>query len=131
MKQRLEELKKEIALHNHRYYALDDPLISDAQYDALFKELLEIEAQHPEWVSDDSPSQRVGSVPVSGFETVQHRVPMLSLGNAFSEEELSAFDKRVTDALVKEGDRKSTRLNSSHVAISYAVFCLKKKKKIL
>ncbi|HLS16761.1 MAG TPA: NAD-dependent DNA ligase LigA [Paenalcaligenes sp.] len=103
MKQRLEELKKEIALHNHRYYALDDPLISDAQYDALFKELLEIEAQHPEWVSDDSPSQRVGSVPVSGFETVQHRVPMLSLGNAFSEEELSAFDKRVTDALVKEG----------------------------
>src|SRR5690625_7531453 len=69
MQKRLKELKKEIALHNYRYYALDDPLISDAQYDALFSELLEIEAQHPEWVTEDSPSQRVGSAPVSGFDT--------------------------------------------------------------
>lgn len=103
MEKRLKELKKEIALHNHRYYALDDPLISDAEYDALFNELLEIESQHPDWVTEDSPSQRVGSAPVSGFDTVQHSVPMLSLGNAFTEEDLSAFDKRVADALVNEG----------------------------
>ncbi len=103
MKQRLQELKKEIALHNHRYYALNAPIISDAEYDALFKELLAIEAAHPEWISEDSPSQRVGSEPLEGVTTVEHAVPMLSLGNAFNQEELSAFDKRVTEALVKAG----------------------------
>lgn len=103
MKKRLEALKKEIALHNYRYYALDDPLISDAQYDELFRELQEIEAQHPEWVSNDSPTQRIGTAPVSGFETVRHHVPMRSLGNALTDEELAAFDKRVTDALIKAG----------------------------
>lgn len=103
MKKRLEALKKEIALHNYRYYALDDPLISDAQYDELFRELEEIEAQHPEWVSNDSPTQRIGTAPVSGFETVRHHVPMRSLGNALTDEELAAFDKRVTDALIKAG----------------------------
>src|SRR5690625_2259903 len=103
MKKRLEALKKEIAHHNYRYYALDDPLISDAQYDELFRELQEIEAQHPDWVTPDSPSQRVGTAPVSGFDTVRHHVPMRSLGNALTAEELTAFDKRVTDALIKAG----------------------------
>src|SRR5690625_6977539 len=97
MQKRLKELKKEIALHNYRYYALDAPLISDAQYDALFSELLEIEAQHPEWVTEDSPSQRVGSAPVSGFDTVQHSVPMLSLGNAFTEDDLSRSEEHTSE----------------------------------
>jgi len=104
MKKRLEELKKEIAHHNYRYYALDAPLISDAQYDALFQELLAIEEKHPQWVSPDSPSQRVGTAPVSSFSTVAHQVPMLSLGNALTKEELIAFDKRVVDALVRANE---------------------------
>lgn len=103
MKKKLEALKKEIALHNYRYYALDDPLISDAQYDQLFRQLQDIEKQHPDWVTSDSPTQRVGTTPVSGFETVRHHVPMRSLGNALTDEELTAFDKRVTDALIKAG----------------------------
>ena len=101
MKKRLEALKKEIAQHNYQYYALDSPLISDSEYDQLFRELLEIEAQHPEWVTADSPSQRVGTAPVSGFATVAHQVPMRSLNNAFDDEELLAFDKRIREALVK------------------------------
>ncbi|MCQ9616913.1 NAD-dependent DNA ligase LigA [Paenalcaligenes niemegkensis] len=100
---RLEDLKQEISSHNHRYYVLDAPIIADAEYDALMRELQEIEAQHPEWVSSDSPSQRVGAAPMEGFTTVQHAVPMLSLGNAFDEDELVAFDKRVTDTLRAAG----------------------------
>jgi len=103
MKKRLQELKKEIAWHNYRYYALDSPLIADAQYDALMRELSQIESQHPDWVTADSPTQRVGTKPVSGFATVPHQVPMLSLGNAFDADELVAFDKRVRDALVNDG----------------------------
>src|SRR5690625_3221314 len=103
MKKRLQELKKEIAWHNYRYYALDSPLIADAQYDALMRELSQIESQHPDWVTADSPTQRVGTKPVSGFATVPHQVPMLSLGNAFDADELFSFDKRVRDALFSDG----------------------------
>lgn len=103
MKQRLEELKEQLHFHNYRYYVLDQPLIADAQYDALLRELQQIEAAHPEWVTADSPTQRVGAAPVSAFTTVAHRRPMLSLGNVFDEEELYAFDKRIADLLRAEG----------------------------
>lgn len=103
MKQRLDQLKEQLHYHNHRYYILDDPLIADAQYDALLRELQKIEAKHPEWVTADSPTQRVGAAPVSAFNTVAHALPMLSLGNAFNEEELLAFDRRVAELLRAEG----------------------------
>ncbi|MGG4604489.1 NAD-dependent DNA ligase LigA [Paenalcaligenes sp. Me131] len=102
-KQRLEKLRQEINQHNYRYYVLDAPSVTDADYDVLMRELQAIEAAHPEWISPDSPSQRVGAAPANGFATVRHAVPMLSLSNAFDEDELTAFDKRVSDTLQSAG----------------------------
>ncbi len=93
--QRARELRKEIAYHDHRYYALDDPEISDAQYDRLLRELKELEELFPQLASDDSPTRRVGGKAAERFEKVTHRLPMLSLANAFNEEEISEFDERV------------------------------------
>jgi len=92
------------ALHDHsyRYHVLDEPTISDAEYDGLFRELQELEAAHPDLISEDSPTLRVGAPPLDGFETVEHAVPMLSLGNAFSQEELQDFDRRVRERLERE-----------------------------
>jgi len=92
-------LLAEIERHNMQYYQLDDPLISDAEYDALFRELQNLEAQHPELATADSPTHRVGSKPLKAFTEVVHRTPMLSLNNAFSEDEVRAFDERVRVAL--------------------------------
>ena len=97
--QQCAKLRTEIELHNARYYQLDDPLISDAEYDALFRELQNLEAQHPELQTADSPTLRVGSKPLKQFAEVTHRTPMLSLNNAFCEEEVSAFDERVREGL--------------------------------
>jgi DNA ligase (NAD+) len=96
---RIERLRREIEEHNYRYYALDRPTISDAEYDRLFRELQELEAAHPELASPDSPTQRVGSAPLPQFESVTHEVPMLSLNNAFGEAEVEAFDRRVREGL--------------------------------
>ena len=93
------ELRKLIEHHNYRYHALDDPEVSDAQFDRLMNELKAIEADHPDLVTPDSPTQRVGSTPVSELAEVVHTTPMLSLDNAFTEEDLVAFDKRVRDRL--------------------------------
>ena len=92
---RVEELRRQLNRHNYLYYVLDAPEISDADYDRLFRELQDLEQQHPELVTPDSPTQRVGAAPLEAFETVRHRLPMLSLGNAFDEAELRAFDDRV------------------------------------
>jgi DNA ligase (NAD+) len=94
-KKRIEELRKLIEYHNWRYYVLDSPEISDAEYDALMRELVELEEKFPQFVTPDSPTQRVGAPPLEVFPTFRHRVPMLSLQNAFSEEDLIAFDKRI------------------------------------
>lgn len=99
----LESLRTQINAHNHAYHVLDAPTISDTEFDGLMQRLLAIEAEHPEWVDADSPSQRVGSAPLPFFDSVRHAVPMLSLGNAFSSEEVRAFDKRVSDALRAAG----------------------------
>lgn len=85
--------------HNHRYYVLDDPSVSDAEYDALFHELKSLEQDHPELLSEDSPTQRVGAAPLAQFESVVHALPMLSLGNAFSAEDLADFDRQVSERL--------------------------------
>ncbi|MBI3921340.1 MAG: NAD-dependent DNA ligase LigA [Armatimonadetes bacterium] len=91
----LRQLRDEINRHNHLYYVLDAPEISDAEYDQRMRRLMELEERHPELVTSDSPTQRVGAAPLEAFGAVAHRVPMLSLSNAFSEEELRAFDKRI------------------------------------
>ncbi len=94
-RQEIERLRRAISRHNVSYHTLDRPEISDAEYDSLFRRLVELEQAHPEWVTPDSPSQRVGSVPAREFAEVVHRVPMLSLSNAYSEDELREFDQRM------------------------------------
>jgi DNA ligase (NAD+) len=95
--ERAAKLREEIRLHEHRYYVLDRPSISDAEFDRLMNELKQLEAEHPEIVAPDSPTQRVGGMPRKGFETRRHNPPMLSLDNAFSFEELDRFDRRARD----------------------------------
>ncbi|MBD3291053.1 NAD-dependent DNA ligase LigA, partial [candidate division KSB1 bacterium] len=91
----INELRERINYHNYRYYILDEPEISDAEYDRLFRRLQELELQHPELVTADSPTQRVGAKPLTEFASVVHTLPMLSLDNAFSEGEVREFDARI------------------------------------
>ena len=93
--QRIERLREKIRRHDHLYYVLDAPEISDRQYDELFAELKQLEADHPQLVTEDSPTQRVAGRPLEMFETVAHSVPMLSIDNTYSAEELRQFDQRV------------------------------------
>lgn len=92
-------LRKEIEDHNYRYYVLDDPMVPDAEYDRLFHELRALEEQHPELRTPDSPTQKVGAPALDKFDQVEHQIPMLSLGNAFSDEDLTDFDRRIKDRL--------------------------------
>jgi DNA ligase (NAD+) len=101
--ERAAQLRRELEQHNHRYYVLDDPVIGDDAYDALLDELRRIEAEHPELVTPDSPTQRVGAEPVSKLEKVRHLQPMLSLANARAEEELRAWVARMRSHLAREG----------------------------
>src|SRR6267142_2991770 len=96
--QRLNELRDAIRHHEERYYIHNDPQISDEEFDTLLHELERLESEHPDLVTVDSPTQRVAGRPIEGFETVEHLVPMLSLDNAYDEEELRAFDERVRRA---------------------------------
>ncbi len=96
---RVAELRNEIEFHNYRYHVANDPVISDAEYDRLFRELVELEREYPELASPDSPTQRVGAEPQERFKKVQHLRPMLSLANAFDEDELRAFHKRIRNLL--------------------------------
>ncbi len=97
--ERIEELRKDIRYHNYRYYVLDSPVVSDAEYDRLMRELRELEAAHPLLVPPDSPTQRVGAEPLDRFEKVRHPKPMLSLNDAFDEEELRAWLERISKLL--------------------------------
>jgi len=99
---RVRDLRNQINYHNYRYYVLDEPVISDAEYDRLMQELLRLEEAYPELVTPDSPTQRVGAEPLEKFETVPHRIPMLSLENAFSEVEAREFDERLKRFLKTE-----------------------------
>jgi len=96
-------LRDELNRHNHLYYVLDDPQVTDQEYDRLYRKLQQLEQQYPELISDDSPTQRVGSAPATHFESVRHEVPMLSLDNAFDEAEMQAFEKRLLDMVVSNG----------------------------
>jgi len=96
VKQRIEKLKAEINYHNYRYYVLDSPVISDAEYDELMRELKKLEEEYPQFLTPDSPTQRVGATPVEAFGVVEHPYPLLSLGNAFSKDELLAWHTRIS-----------------------------------
>ena len=97
IKEKIEKLRELIRHHEYRYYVLDDPEISDAQYDKLLRELQAFEKEHPDWITPDSPTQRVGGKPSESFPTVLHSVPMLSLENAYSDEDLLDMDRRISD----------------------------------
>ena len=101
---RAAELRRQLEYHSYRYYVLDSPEISDSEWDRMFRELSDLEAAHPELKTDDSPTQRVGAPPIAGLESHRHLVPMLSLDNAFGEDELREFDRRVKRGLETEAD---------------------------
>lgn len=104
IEQQIETLRQQLRYHNYRYYVLDDPAIPDVEYDRLFRELQSLETAHPELITPDSPTQRVGAAPLTEFGEVKHAIPMLSLGNVFSDEELLAFDKRIHDRLKADAE---------------------------
>jgi DNA ligase (NAD+) len=111
-------LQTELARLEHAYYVLDQPLVPDAEYDRLYRELLDLEHKHPDWVSADSLSQRVGGTPLKVFNEVKHAVPMLSLNNAFEESELINFDRRCRDGLGLESVNYACELKFDGLAIS-------------
>ncbi len=103
-RRRVDALREEIRNHDYQYYVLDNPEVPDAEYDRLFRELVELESAYPELLIADSPTQRVGGAPLGEFSQVEHAVPMLSLDNAFSPDEVVAFDRRVRERLESEAD---------------------------
>ncbi len=96
LQERLADLRSQINTHNYRYHVLDAPSISDADYDRLLNELKQIESDHPEWITPDSPTQKVGGVVSEKFEKVAHPAPILSLANAFDAEGLTAWVERIS-----------------------------------
>ncbi|MBO8126258.1 MAG: NAD-dependent DNA ligase LigA [Firmicutes bacterium] len=121
-KKRIEELREEIRFHDYRYYVLDDPVISDAEYDSLMQELISLEEKFPQFVTEDSPTQRVGGAVSSDFATVNHPVPLLSLANAYSPEELRAFDRRLKKTLGHEGELEyvaELKIDGLTIALTY------------
>jgi DNA ligase (NAD+) len=109
-KKQLENLRRSIQKHDVAYYVKDKPLITDAEYDALFKNLKDLEAHYPELITPDSPTQRVGAAPSTAFESIVHHTPMLSLDNAFDEEAVRAFDRRAKERLAEEADIVKTEI---------------------
>ena len=116
--QRVAELRRELNYHNYRYYVLDDPVISDYDYDRLLRELRQLEEEHPELVTPDSPTHRIGGEPAEGFVQVEHRHTMLSLGNAFDPESLEAWYKRVKNLLDDANFSMTCELKIDGLAVS-------------
>jgi DNA ligase (NAD+) len=116
--QRATDLREQINYHNYRYYVLDNPEIPDAEYDKLFSELVELEREYPSLIIADSPTQRVGAAPLAEFGEVKHVIPMLSLDNAFSEEEVRGFDRRVREGLRLEAVEYAAEPKLDGLAVS-------------
>src|SRR5579871_6036695 len=114
----VDELRNDLRHHEHLYYVLDQPAITDAEYDALMRRLQDLEAQHPELASPDSPTQRVGGKPREGFTKVRHSSPMLSLDNALNEGELREFDRRVRELLGGQEFRYVTELKMDGLSMA-------------
>ncbi|TET47415.1 NAD-dependent DNA ligase LigA [candidate division TA06 bacterium] len=118
LQKKAEELRRQINYHDYRYYVLNDPVISDVEYDTLMRELKELEKNQPELITPDSPTQRVGGQPTEGFPPVEHKVPMLSLDNTYSHDELRDFDGRVKKTLEKVSYRYVAEPKVDGVAVS-------------
>jgi len=119
---RAAQLRAELAEHNYRYHVLDQPVVPDAVYDQLYRELADLEAEHPELVVPDSPTQRVGAAPVAGFAEVRHGLAMLSLDNAFSAEDIEAFDRRVRERLGIDGEIEYSaepKMDGAAISLAY------------
>lgn len=114
----MKTLIQSIAKHNHAYYVMDDPLITDAEYDQVFHKLKQLEEQHPELAQKDSPTQKVGGEPLKKFQNITHAVPMLSLGNVFQFDELQAFDQRIKERLPHQNVQYDVELKLDGLAIS-------------
>jgi DNA ligase (NAD+) len=111
-KRRHQQLCRDLAAHDYRYHVLDDPQISDAEYDALYRELRELEAARPDLVTADSPTQRVGASPRVGFETVPHVVPMMSLDNTYDADDVKEFVRRVAGGLREGATARASRCST-------------------
>jgi DNA ligase (NAD+) len=125
---RVVELRREIERHAHLYYVLDTPEISDSEYDRLFRELQDLESAHPELMTTESPTLKVGAAPVSAFQHHRHAVPMLSLDNAFGEDELRAFDERIHRALGTDGHTEylvELKFDGASISLTYEDGCLR------
>ncbi|MCX7885608.1 MAG: NAD-dependent DNA ligase LigA [Caloramator sp.] len=119
IKKQIERLRRELEYHNYRYYVLDDPEISDTDYDKMLKELEKLEKQHPEFYDENSPTQRVGGVPLKEFNQVRHNTPMLSLQDVFNYEELKDFDRRVRSELSNIEYVVELKIDGLSVCLSY------------
>ena len=117
-KTKIEELRRQLNDFSYRYHVLDNPIVPDAEYDRLLRELVKLENEYPEFVTQDSPTQRVGELPLSEFSEISHELPMLSLDNAFSDEELFAFDKRIKDRLAVAEIHYTAEVKLDGLAIS-------------
>ncbi len=125
--ERIKKLRETINYHNYRYYVLNQPVISDYEYDILLKELIDLEKKYPELVTPDSPTQKVGGKPVEGFLPVEHTPPMLSLDNTYSEEEIISFHNRVKKALREESSYTlELKIDGVAVSLVYSDFILAK-----
>ncbi len=118
IKKKIEELRNTINKHNYSYYVLDNPTITDQEYDLLIRELMKLEEEYPSYITPDSPTQKVGDKPLSHFEKVEHNIPLLSLGNAFNEQDLLEFDRRVRQAAEGEEVQYMVELKIDGLAVS-------------
>jgi DNA ligase (NAD+) len=117
----IKQLRKELNYHNYRYYVLNDPVISDQEYDRLYKKLQDLEAGFPEYITDDSPTQRVGGEPLKGFKPVEHTIKMLSLDNTYNRDEVMEFDTRVRKSLKKNVEYELTlKIDGVAVTLTYS-----------
>ena len=116
--EKVRQLRRDLERYSHAYYVLDNPIVPDSEYDRLYRELQALEAGHPELVTPDSPTQRVGGAPLAQFEKVQHRIPMLSLQNGFDEAEIEAFDRRVSEELGIQAVEYTAELKFDGLAVN-------------
>lgn len=113
LQQEMMELRQVLAEHNYAYYVMDDPIVPDAEYDCLFQRLQAIEAEHPDWITPESPTQRVGGAPLPQFESAEHLMPMLSLSNVFTDEDVGDFQQRLLNRLNAQSDPQSDAVERS------------------
>src|SRR6056297_1985911 len=117
--QKIKELREELNHHNYKYYVENNPEISDYEYDQLLKKLEKLEDEHPELITPDSPTQRVGGEPLDEFQTVEHKIPMLSLANTYNEQELIDFDERVQKNVGKVKYVVEPKIDGAGIALFY------------